>query len=53
VAPGVPVVLRGDDQRAQASAAVGDLMAPYLDAGMTRVQALAQVMKDREKPPRL
>lgn len=53
VAPDVPVVLHGDDERAQVSGLIGDLMAPYMDAGMTRVQALTQVLADREKSPRL
>ncbi len=42
-----PAVLEGDEKRAEATTIVTDLMAPFMAAGMTRVEALTAVMDAR------
>ena len=44
---GAPARLRGDDERAQVTAVLDDLMAPYIADGMSRVQAMRAVMDAR------
>ena len=47
---GAPARVEGEEERAQVTAVLDDLMAPYIADGMSRVQAMRAIMDARQPP---